>query len=565
MFFLHITSTTLHLLWGYSGSSGTQSRCLLVLQNFATFLASDRLIIWIVSCARGRLISCHFGARDLVDARSDSSLLLGRLILHHHLLLCLTNWLEIDRWWLSFVGLVNFGGLWRFGWRVITVLLHLLWRVLLFLATLLGRVLFVTARRRLILTQLALFLFLLMCTFLLINLILIAVLLLDLLTSSHLHLSVCVIQNVGSFWKVDQGYVFANEFWDDWPDIVYVRERFKQRNHFKKASIVGIVVPGQDWHGVFWVKEVCIRRIVHNYHIFHWSADQRQVLNIATLEREAMLSVKAHRNEAILIKRINQRIGVDIHRGCIEYDLVHLGQLLEEKENARPDQNVNLNRSTFNYDSHLKVALSSSTTRLYMSQRKLGVNQSFVEVQNESFTTGKALLLRRYDSILGRHRHLAKPARPVQFYELIWRKIQLLFQELLSGLRCHRRLLCLLGRVLGLVRRKPLFWTHRFSAILCVVLMHSSKFVCGYVYIQILCKGFSCRIIRGVVCDYISLSLCFVTWVVCYLACEVLVRLGLLKGLNEIFNKGSGALIYKYIDMCERILELLLGVYFVRM
>ena len=79
-----------------------------------------------------------------------------------------------------------------------------------------------------------------------------------------------------------------------------------------------------------------------------------------------MLSEKAKRNQTILIKCVDERIGIDRHRGSVEHDLVKLCQLLEEEIYSWTDEDVDWDRSALNDYSHMKIVLALSSTGLYM-------------------------------------------------------------------------------------------------------------------------------------------------------------------------------------------------------
>jgi len=151
------------------------------------------------------------------------------------------------------------------------------------------------------------------------------------------------------------------------------------------------------------VEEVCVRRIVHDNNIFHIAAKQGKIFDVGALEAEAVLAVETHRDQGVLVKCVHQWVRVDAHRGCVEHDLVDRGKLLEEEENAWPNQYVHLNRSPFYRNSHLKIASASGTTRPKVRFRKLGVDQRFVEIKDESFAATELSCLGRDDRIVCGH------------------------------------------------------------------------------------------------------------------------------------------------------------------
>lgn len=127
------------------------------------------------------------------------------------------------------------------------------------------------------------------------------------------HFTVRVVQDPRCLWEVDQIDVFLNEFRNERAHIVDLRERLKKGNHLEETAIVRVVIPRQDRHGVLVVEEVRVRRVVHYDNVFHIAAKQRQVLDVRALETEAVLSVEAHRDELVLVERVDQGVRVDAH------------------------------------------------------------------------------------------------------------------------------------------------------------------------------------------------------------------------------------------------------------
>lgn len=116
---------------------------------------------------------------------------------------------------------------------------------------------------------------------------------------------------------------------------------------------------------------VGVWRVVDDEHVFHVSAQQGQVFDVAALEAEAVLAVQAHRDQRVLVEGVDKRVCIDAHGCRVEDDFINGRQLLQEKEHARPDEHIHLNGSTLNHDPHLKVAPASGTTCTQVRLREL--------------------------------------------------------------------------------------------------------------------------------------------------------------------------------------------------
>ena len=95
-----------------------------------------------------------------------------------------------------------------------------------------------------------------------------------------MHLAVGVVQDPGSLREVNEVDVFSTEFGDDLANIGHLRQRLKQWNHLEKATIIWVIVPRENRHGVFVMEVVRIRRVVYDDHIFHITAEQAQIFNV---------------------------------------------------------------------------------------------------------------------------------------------------------------------------------------------------------------------------------------------------------------------------------------------
>lgn len=100
-----------------------------------------------------------------------------------------------------------------------------------------------------------------------------------------------------------------------------------------------------------------------------------------------MFSEKAKRNQAILVECVNQWISIDRHRRRVEYDLIQSCELLKEKGDTRSDENIDWDRSSLDYDAHMKIVFTLGATLLHVSEREFTVNESLVKVKDKGFAT----------------------------------------------------------------------------------------------------------------------------------------------------------------------------------
>ena len=165
-----------------------------------------------------------------------------------------------------------------------------------------------------------------------------------------------------------------------------------------------------------------------------------------------MISVQSVRDGPLRINRIHEWVGVDAHTRCVNYKLIKRRQSLQEELNSGPDQHENLDRSTLKADPHLKVSFAPRSTCLQLCCGKLTVDQSLVQVQDQSLPASELRLLWWEDRKLLLARFLTEPSSPVQFRNYLTRKEKLLFQNLSCRLRRNPLfLLCWLLIVHGLL------------------------------------------------------------------------------------------------------------------
>ena len=130
------------------------------------------------------------------------------------------------------------------------------------------------------------------------------------------------------------------------------------------------------------MKVICIGRVIDYDNVFHVAAEERQILNVAPLEAEAVLTVQAHRDQLVLVQRVHQRVRIDAHRGRIKHNLVNTGQFLQEKEDTRADEHIYLNGSAFDHDPHLKIAAASGAARSQVCLAEFRMDKRFVQIEH---------------------------------------------------------------------------------------------------------------------------------------------------------------------------------------
>jgi hypothetical protein len=257
-----------------------------------------------------------------------------------------------------------------------------------------------------------------------------------------------VIEHPGSFGEVDKRNVAFDKLWNAGTDVINMGKCLEERNQFKEAAIIGVVIPAKNRHSVLRMKKVGVRRIINYYNVFHRPAQQWKVLYVRALEREAVLAVQAHRNQPILVQSVDERVSIYVHRSRVEHDLVDGCKFLNEKKHARPNQDVDLNWSAFDNNPHLKITLASGATLLYLLKGKLAVDERFIEVEDESLAAEMLRSLVGDHGVFSWHRGLTETACSVKLSELVRWELKLFFQKNLSCLSCH---LALPSSLLGLV------------------------------------------------------------------------------------------------------------------
>ena len=233
------------------------------------------------------------------------------------------------------------------------------------------------------------------------------------------HLSVGVVEDPGGLGEVDEVDVLAHELGDHLANVMHLGEGLEQGNHLEKAAVVGVVIPRKNWHCVLVVEVIGVWRVIDYDNVFHFATEQRQILNVAALEAEAVLAVEAHRDELVLVERVDQRIGVDAHGGRVEDYLVNTGQFLQEKEDAGADQHVDLDGSALDHDSHLKIAAASRPARPQVRLTEFRMDKRFVQIEHQRLTSTELRCLRLDHGVFLGHGLLAKPSCPLKLKKLL--------------------------------------------------------------------------------------------------------------------------------------------------
>lgn len=109
------------------------------------------------------------------------------------------------------------------------------------------------------------------------------------------------IQDLCGSWKIDKRDISTHKLWDNVPDIINVLQGFEQRDQFEQTSVIRVVIPGEDWNGILRMEEIRVGRVVNDDNVFHRPAEQGQVLDVRTHIIKAMLTVKPHGNQSVLV------------------------------------------------------------------------------------------------------------------------------------------------------------------------------------------------------------------------------------------------------------------------
>ena len=177
-----------------------------------------------------------------------------------------------------------------------------------------------------------------------------------------------VVQNLSGDREINKGSFLVAKLGNNRADIVDLSQRLQERDHLKKTAIVRVVIPGQNWHGVLRVEIVRVRRVVQDDSVRQVAAQKRHIFDVAALIRKAVVTEQPERDQPVRIDRIHQRVGVNAHTRRVNDEFVYLSEALQEKLNARSDQNENLDGPALNNNSHLEISLTASTGSLHLSK-----------------------------------------------------------------------------------------------------------------------------------------------------------------------------------------------------
>lgn len=67
-------------------------------------------------------------------------------------------------------------------------------------------------------------------------------------------------------------FVVGNQLPDYLPHVFFVCHAFKEQACSLQLSVSLVVVPTEDWHGVFWLEHVSDWRVIKNDDVFHASS-----------------------------------------------------------------------------------------------------------------------------------------------------------------------------------------------------------------------------------------------------------------------------------------------------
>lgn len=130
---------------------------------------------------------------------------------------------------------------------------------------------------------------------------------------------------------------FASSQGKQSPHIGDVLERFQQWNQMEKIIIRGIIDPALDRNSIVFMKDVAHGAIIQNSHATQIRLNAAQVLDIGAIPKGAMLAIEASLEEfPLLLQPVDDRVGVFLHAGGEDDELVPLADFAQELVAVRP-------------------------------------------------------------------------------------------------------------------------------------------------------------------------------------------------------------------------------------
>ena len=205
-------------------------------------------------------------------------------------------------------------------------------------------------------------------------------LLLLILKSGLLFAFLTLKQNVTDlFCKVKVDGIVFNESLDRISAVVYLRELDEERNQVEQLTVLWIIIPRDNGHGLLWLEHVGRRRVVKNHAVFGSPAQLGHVLGEHTVDIGAVLSEQPHGTVSVCIHLVHQGLSV-LGKTCSENDqFVVLSHDLEEVFNSWPLLYEDIADGAFDVDRDDKVRV--------LDLIELTVHQSFIQIQHQGLHT----------------------------------------------------------------------------------------------------------------------------------------------------------------------------------
>mmetsp|Transcript_44799 Transcript_44799/g.59494 ORF Transcript_44799/g.59494 Transcript_44799/m.59494 type:complete len:325 (-) Transcript_44799:719-1693(-) len=184
----------------------------------------------------------------------------------------------------------------------------------------------------------------------------------------------------------DREGVVADEAGDGLPAVVDLGHLNQHGNVVEEASILRVVIPRNDGQTALRLQHVGGGRVVDDDRIFHVPADLGHVLHEDAVDEGAVLAEEPRCAVALGVHLVHQGVRILGKRGRVNDHFIILGHLLQEVLRARSLHHVNIGGASIDVDRDRVVGVPHLV--------ELTMNESFIEVEYESFPTPNVLRLR---------------------------------------------------------------------------------------------------------------------------------------------------------------------------
>ena len=104
--------------------------------------------------------------------------------------------------------------------------------------------------------------------------------------------------------------VVSNEPRNGFSAVIYLGQLNEQRNQIKELSVLGIIVPTDDWHSALWLQHIGAWTVVQNHCILHISAEFAHILGENAVDIGTVLSEEPHSAESLRVHLVHQWVCV---------------------------------------------------------------------------------------------------------------------------------------------------------------------------------------------------------------------------------------------------------------